>query len=231
MSNTTVQMTAPGFMAAPRVADHYWIIGGSTSEVYASVTNTLVPADDADYAEWAAHHAASPIVNEAELADVLRSYGTPLPEWLLASPSFIQPTPGTYSKDQLRSYAGYARWSKQTGGIVVNSIPFPTDALTLGSLNSYYIYATDKQSSTFSWKLPDGSFVTLNTQQIKDLQTGVSKFGQDCFACEDQVLFGIESGTITTLEQIDTALAAVSNVYTSATTLKVRHQRTQATKD
>jgi hypothetical protein len=194
-------------------ADYYWAIGGSTTEVYSSATNTLVPVDDPAFVERGGE--ATPIASEGELADVLQKNRVELvPPWLFGAPSFIQPAPGTYDQDQLKAYSAYARWEKMGGGIVVNSIPFPTDPLTLGSLNAAFIYTSDKQVNAFSWKLPDGTFITLDTQGVKDLQNAVSKFGQDCFACEDATADKIDAGTVTDLPPIDAAYAAVSNVFT-----------------
>ena len=198
------------------VADHYWVIGGSTAEVYASKTNTLVPVGDADYTAWLViNHAPTPIANEGELAGALASNGSTLPAWLLASDICIQPTPTTYSKIQLKDYSATARWDKMRGGIVVNGIPFPTDPITLGSLNSAFIYTSD-QIKSFSWKLPDGTFITLDTQGVKDLQNSVSKFGQDCFACEDANADAIDAGTLIDLPAIDATYAAISNLFTGA---------------
>lgn len=196
-------------------ANHYWAIGGSTSEVYSSATNTMVAVDDPAHVEWVALNGdATPIASEAELAEVLLAFGAPVPAWLFGAPSFIQPAPGTYDQDQLKAYAGYARWQKMGAGIVVNGIPFPTDPITLGSLNSAFIYTSDKQVNAFSWKLPDGTFITLDTQGVKDLQNAVSRFGQDCFACEDATADMIDAGTVADLPAIDAAYAAVSNVFT-----------------
>jgi hypothetical protein len=211
------------------VADHYWIIGGSATEVYQSKTNTLVALDNADYASWAANevNTATKIISEAELGEVLRTYGSPLPAWLLATePTFIQPTLSTYTDEQLASYTADARRRKQSSDIVVNGQPFATDPITLGSLNSAYIYTQTNAGATFSWKLPDGSFITLAKADVQQLQGAVSSYGQACFACEDETLTGIENGSITTLEQIDAAFAAVSNSFTGlrdAEELRHRH--------
>lgn len=196
------------------IADHYWIIAGSTTDVYGSKTNTRVAANDPVYVGWSASNAASSILNEAELADVLKPYNL-LPAWLFGAPTFIQPTPTSYDKDQLKAYSAYARATKQRAGILVNGIPFPTDAVTLGGLNSAYIYTIDKAADTFSWKLPDGTFITLDTQGIKDLQSAVSEFGQRCFDCEDQLAASIDAGTVSALPPIDAAYAAISNEFTS----------------
>lgn len=204
-------------MIIAHIANHYWLVGGS--DIYSSATNTLVADDDPNYVAWTGSgRTATPIANEAELAEVLRNHGAGLPAWLFTAPSFIQPAEGEYDNDQLKAYSADARWRKQQGGIVVNGISFPTDPVTLGSLNSAYIYVQSKGQSTFSWKLPDGSFITLNTAQIAELQSAVSKYGQDCFACEDANVDKIDAGTMTDLPAIDATYAAVSNSFTGTVT-------------
>lgn len=209
------------------ISDHYWIIAGSTTDVYQSKTNTLVPVGNADYVAWTAGNGpATTIANDDELAEVLENYGSPLPNWLLvADPTFIQPTPTTYSEDQLIAYAADARARKYSGDIVVNGLPFSTDPVTLGSLNSAYIYTQTNAGAMFSWKLPDGTFISLGKADVNALQSAVSAFGQACFVCEDDTITAIEAGTVTDLAAIDAAFAAISNSFTglSADARKVRH--------
>jgi hypothetical protein len=207
--------------------DHYWVIGGSSAEAYQSKSNTLVASDDADYAAWVQGNGpASNVESVDDLAVVIKNSGTKLPAWLLAAkPSFIQPTPTTYSKEQLAAYAADARNRYMIGGIVVNGQPFATDPITYSSLNSAYIYTQAKTASVFSWKLPDGSFVTLNKADIAALHEASNSFGQACYACEDTTLTGIEGGTIIDLAAIDAAFAAVSNNFTGVvlSESKARH--------
>jgi hypothetical protein len=60
--------------------DHYWAIGGSTTEVYSSKTGTVVPVDNPDFIEWLNLHSfATPIADDAELDEVLVNYGVPRP--------------------------------------------------------------------------------------------------------------------------------------------------------
>ena len=125
-------------------------------------------------------------------------------------------------------YIGFVRKKTIQGDIIVNGLRFSTDPLTLGSLNSAYIYTVSNNGAVFSWKLPDGSFITLNKADVDALQTIANTFAQDCFKCEDTTLDGIEAGTITTREQVDAAFAAVPNSFTGLTedAQKVRHKRT-----
>jgi hypothetical protein len=61
--------------------------------------------------------------------------------------------------------------------------------------------------------MSDGSFVQLNNTQIATVNNDITDFVQKCFNCESTTLTGIDGGTITTMAQIDSAYAAISNVY------------------
>lgn len=53
----------------------YWIVAGSTTQVYSSATSDYVPVDNATYAAWvAAGNSATRIATEAELGEVLAPY-------------------------------------------------------------------------------------------------------------------------------------------------------------
>ena len=126
----------------------------------------------------------------------------------------------------LAFYTANARQTKMQGDIFVNGIRFSTDPLTFGSLNSAYIYTQSNTGAVFSWKLPDGGFITLNKADTDALHAASNAFAQECFACEDATLDGIEAGSITTREQVDAAFAAVSNSFTGlrdVSELKPRH--------
>ena len=195
------------------IADHYWIIGESSAEVYQSKSNTLVSIDEAEYVAWLANNTASPIASEAELAEVISQYKL-LPAWLfLAADTFIQPTPTTYTKGQLAAYAASARFDHASGGCAVAGKTYNSDVVARNTINSAYDFSQVNASQTFAWKLADGTFVTLDQAAIANLNTSVSTFVQNCFACESATVAAINGGTITDLAAIDAAFAAVSNVF------------------
>lgn len=205
------------------VKNHYWAIDNSTTEVYSSATNTKVPNDDPGFVAWG--NPATPIASEAELADVLRTYGTTLPEWLISAyPTFIQPAPDTYSKEQLAAYSADVRYNHANGGIVVTSlsaIPFTSDPTTRNTIGSAYSYMHSPDAApqgfdppiTVQWKLSNGTFITLNTAQMDTLANSMGAFVQACFGWESATRASIESGTTTTLAQIDEVYAQLPNVY------------------
>ena len=199
------------------IADHYWIIGGSPTDVYQSKSNTLVAASDPAYVDWAVNNVASPIASEAELADALRSHGAPLPIWLFtAADTFIQPTPTTYSKSQLAAYSADARNRHATGGVTITSlspVPFLTDATSRNTINSGFQYAQANPAHITNWKMTNGTFIPLSSTQMATLNNDVTVFVQSCFTCESTSLTAINGGTMTTLAAIDAAYAAISNTF------------------
>ena len=192
------------------VYNNYW--KADDGRVFASARQVIVDETDADFIAWGNDPSPWPRdldgnqTNEA-LQEVLRPNGIYV---------------------DLAFYAGGARQKRIEGDIVVNGLTFSTDPLTLGSLNSAYIYTQAKTGDTFSWKLPDGSFITLSKADIAALHDAANDFAQNCYQCEDTTLDKIEAGTITTREQVDAEFAAVSNTFTglrSAKELKLRHKR------
>ena len=199
------------------VSNSYWIIAGSTTEVYSSASNTLVPVTDQTYVDWAANNVAAPIVSDAELAHVLIANGSQLPAWLFtAADTFIQPTPTTYTHGQLAAYSANARYDHASGGVTVTSlsaIPFLTDPTSRNTVNSAYQYAQANPAHITDWKMSDGSFIALSNTQLATLNDDMTTFVQSCFTCEGNTLASITGGTITTLAAVDAAYAAISNVY------------------
>jgi hypothetical protein len=199
------------------ILDHYWIIGGSTTDVYSSATNTMVPVGDATYVAWTASNAASPIASEAELVPVVQAYGSRLPAWLFtATDTFIQPTPTTYTHGQLAAYSASERYNRASGGVTISSIsavPFLSDPVSRNTIDSANSYAVANPGHVTDWKMSDGSFIQLSAAQIAKVLQDVATFVQSCFTCEGTTLASINGGTITDLGTIAAAYAAISNVF------------------
>jgi hypothetical protein len=188
--------------------DWYWINGDG--RIYASKRQIIVDASDPEFISAGAATTPWPRDSEGDQTDAALQ-GVLAPYSLFVN---------------LEYYTADVRNKKSNGGVVVNGLPFASDPVTMMSLNAAYIYTIDKQTNAFSWKLPDGTFITLDTAGVKDLQSCVAGFGQSCYTCEDEVLTGIEGGTITDRTQVDAAFAAVSNVFTGlAVTTATRHER------
>lgn len=198
------------------ISNHYWIIGGSTTDVYSSASNTLVPVADTGYVAWSANNTASPIASAVELAAVLQAHGSPLPAWLFnANDTFIQPTPTTYTHGQLAAYAADARYRHASGGVIIASlspVAFLTDPVSRNTIDSAHNYAMANPGHITDWKLSDGSFVKLTEAQLATVLQDVAGFVQSCFTCESNTSASINGGTITTLAQINAAFA-ISNTF------------------
>jgi hypothetical protein len=196
------------------IVNHYWIIAGSTTEVYSSATNTLVPVADPAYSDWAATNIASPIASEAELADAARANGSQLPAWLFNAASFIQPAPGTYDKPQLAAYAADARFRKASGGVTIGGKPYLSDPVSRNTVASAHDYAVANPGHITDWKLADGTFIQLTEAQLAHVLQQMATFVQACFTCESNTVTGINGGSIADLAAIDAAFAAISTVLT-----------------
>ena len=198
------------------IANNYWIIAGSETDVYSSATNMLVSMGDQTYVDWTATNTATPIASETELADVLQALGSQLPAWLFeATDTFIQPTPTTYTKGQLAAYSANARYNHASGGLTISAIsavPFLTDPVSRNTVDSANAYAVANPGHITDWKMSDGSFIKLTAAQIATVLQDMATFVQACFTCESTSLAGINGGSITTLAAIDAAYAAISNV-------------------
>jgi len=195
------------------IIDHYWAIASSTTDVYQSKSNTVVPIGDPAYDGWKTSRGAQAtnIASVAELAEVLRANGSPLPAWLLAAPSFIQPAAGAYSKPQLAAYNGDARSRKASGGCTIGGKPYLSDPVSRNTVGSAHDYAVANPGHITDWKLADGTFIQLDEAGLAHVLQQMATFVQQCFTCESTTLASINSGTITLVAQVDTAYAAISN--------------------
>jgi hypothetical protein len=180
------------------IMDWYWIVADDQANVWSSARAMPVPVSDPAYTAWAQNNVPYTVASMDELYQI---FATQFPA------------------GSLPTYTTHVRTKTSGGGITVNGLPFATDVITLGSLNSAYIYTQAKTGDTFSWKLPDGSWVTLDKADIAALQNAVSKFGQDCFDCEAATLDAIDAGTITDLAGIDAAFAAIPKTFTGVATV------------
>jgi hypothetical protein len=192
----------------------YWIVGGSSTQVYSSKSNTYVPLTDANYVAWTgAGNVASPIAVEADIWPCVSAF---MPAWLFNGTTFSQPTPTTYTKAQLATYSANARYNHAYGGVIITSlspVEFMTDVVSRNTINSAYDYLNVNTAATVHWKMSDGSFVLLDHTKMTTLNNDVSNFVQSCFTCESNTLASINSGSITTTAAIDSAYAAISNTF------------------
>lgn len=55
--------------------DWYWVVAGSTTQVYSSKRSTYVPLSDSAYVTWKATFMPSKIATEAEMLSILSMFG------------------------------------------------------------------------------------------------------------------------------------------------------------
>lgn len=175
-------------------SDWYWFIGADTDNVWSSARAMLVPIADPDYAAWLAAPNHTPtLATMAELEDTLRN---------------------SYPAGTLKTYAADSRYRKASGGLTMTSIspvPFLSDPVSRNTLANANEYAKVTPHTT-DWKLSDGSFIPLSPAQLATSTSNMANFVQSCFTKESEMVAGINGGTITTIAQIDTAFATISNV-------------------
>jgi hypothetical protein len=192
--------------------DWYWL--ADDARTYGSKNGKIATDTDPDYTAWLdTNQIPTPWPRDeagnqtnAALQEVLAPYGL-----------FVD----------LYAYATAVRDKTLGAGITVNGQPFATDPITTMSLNSAFIYTQGKTGETFQWKLPDGSFVTLDKAGVAALQTCVAEYGQSCYQCESDTIMAIDAGTITTSAQVDAAFAAIPNSFTGTATAEVFKNRWQ----
>lgn len=187
----------------------YWAVGGSTTEVYSSASNTYVAVTDAAFVAWLRNNPrATPIANEAELWEVLQQRLVMLPEWLFNGALFVQPAAGQYTKAQLSAYAASKRYDVETGGVTISAMPIATDRQSQAMISGAYSLAQRDAALSVQFKTASG-FVSLTAAQVIEIAVAVATHVQACFSKEAEVGASIAGGQVTSLAEIDAAFVGV----------------------
>lgn len=187
-------MAAPASARTYDPTDWYWV--ADDGRIFASARQTLVPADDADYAEfvqmampsqWPRDAAGEQ--TDAELQLALDPYGI-----------FVT----------LQSYTAHMRWQKEQGGITLASgMPLKTDDRSQAKITGAYDAAIAKTDLLPTpWHAADGTIWQLDAARITAMNTELLTHINNCFSISADCLAQIEAGTITTHAQIDAAFDA-----------------------
>jgi hypothetical protein len=175
----------------------YWVVAGSTTQVFSSASGTYVAVSDATYVAWlAAGNSPSRIASEAELSAVLAK----------AAPGVVVGSPAG-----LAAYAAAKQSVIMTGGISVNiaasgapqMVEASTDPASLVLLQGAVSIAQANPAATFQWVPSTGAPVTLTATQINTIFGAVSTFLQETFTTLAEVLTAIGVGSITTKAGVD----------------------------
>jgi hypothetical protein len=175
----------------------YWIVGDDESQVWSSRLAAFVPADDPAYVSWLAMGGVpTRIATMDELYDVLAT---------------------AYPAGSLPTYNADARWRRENSGIIITSISpvsFTTDLASRNAVDTAWAYMNSKGTvNSISWKMSDGSFITMTTAQVTTLMNDITAFIQACFEVEKTNSAAINDETITTLDEIDAAFAAIPTTF------------------
>jgi len=85
-------------------------------------------------------------------------------------------------------------------GTVIGGITVATDDLSQQRITGAALAATLDPSTIVKWKLPDDTFVTLDSIQIIGIAQGVRAHVQACFDRESELLDALDAGTAYDIE-------------------------------
>ena len=108
----------------------------------------------------------------------------------------------------LVAHAADMRWQREIGGIQFGPYHIATDDRSKLMLIGARAAADADPGFETGWKMPDGSFVTIDAATVIAISDAVLAHVAECFAIEQQVLADIEGQTIMTPQQVDAAFAA-----------------------
>lgn len=188
-------------------ANWYWIVSGSTTQVYSSARNIYVGLTDPAYTAWlAAGNSPSSIAQEADIWYYVGQLPN-FPSWLFNGTSFSQPAAGQYTKAQLTTYANIKQWALATGGYTtsVGGTPLKFDTSTIGqSLLSGKVLRLNQPNppTIINWQF-GSTFVAISATNFDPAATAVADFVQATFDTLKAVEAAIAAGTITTIAQVD----------------------------
>lgn len=103
----------------------------------------------------------------------------------------------------LPEYAADKRWRVENGGIYFHGIHIATDDRSKTMIMGARIKSNIDPNYTVGWKGADGTFFTITAAQIIAISDAVLAHVDSCFATEAEIISAINSGEITTTEQID----------------------------
>lgn len=181
-------------MTVFNAANWYWVVAGSTTQVFSSASGTYVPITDTTYESWLATAHPSRIASEAELSAVLAQQ----------APSVVMQT-----QAGLLAYAVQKQASIASGGISVSvggsaTVEASTDVTSLVLLQGAASIAAGNSAATFQWVPHSGAPVTLTAAQMTTIFGAVSTFLQSTFATLSGLVAAIGAGTVTTKAAVDT---------------------------
>lgn len=174
------------------IADWYWIVGGDTSQLWSSKKPGFVPPTDPDYLNF------------------VRLGGGPTRIGSL--PELIDLFYSNYKPGSLWTYANQVQWDKATGGYTVTvgeqPVTFKTtsEGMSLMTGKSVRLMQPDPPVSIV-WQTGLTDFVDIPAADFLGIATEIADFVQSTFDLLKEVIAEIDSGQITSREQIDAIFA------------------------
>lgn len=111
----------------------------------------------------------------------------------------IKPSP---TKSELEKHLANKRWEVETGGIIVNTMPIPTDDRAKILIEGAAAALSDNDTTKF--KAGD-NWIDINGSTIRILLAAITAHVQACFAKEADLSGLIHKGDITTYDEIESA--------------------------
>ena len=111
-----------------------------------------------------------------------------------------------YVKEQLFAHLATYRYNKEVGGIVINTMPIPTDDRTKTLLVGAYNSAIEENDPTRLRHFKVGAtFVLLDNAAVISIALAIAEHVQQCFEAESEVAALIEADTLTTEAEVEDA--------------------------
>jgi len=89
------------------------------------------------------------------------------------------------------------RFIAEVAGIAVAGVPVYTDRTTQNKLTAAAFRALRNPEYTVDWKCTNGSFITLNAEQITAIADAVGDYVQACYTREGELVAAFNDGTFT----------------------------------
>ena len=89
------------------------------------------------------------------------------------------------------------RFTAEVAGITVAEVPVYTDRTTQNKLTAAAFRALRNPEYTVDWKCTNGSFITLNAEQITAIADAVGDYVQACYTREGELVAAFNDGSYT----------------------------------
>jgi hypothetical protein len=118
----------------------------------------------------------------------------------------------TYPEAMLIEHLAATRWAYEVVGITHNGMEIATDRESQGKILAARVAAVGDNTYSLVWKAGNG-FFTLDAAAIVAMSDAVGEHVRKAFVAEGQATVGVNDGTLTTPDEVDTAFTqALANL-------------------